>query len=203
MHTSIESTVSSASRSERVTRGEQPVLTATVDDLNRNRLEAFFGRSPTIPWLDLLRNTRVTVADEHGVDRPTVAALLVFGREPTDLLASGSIEAACYRDTRLSSDDLVHAERLAGPVSDQIDGAAAGVRAVRRRASADLVDEIGGCWLTANRTVNHAPASGTPWRTTWFRTGSPPANIEWSVVHPCASSMSTSWCRGRRRGLAM
>ena len=40
---------------------EQAVLTAAVDDLNRHRLEAFFGRSPAIPWLDLLRNTRVTV----------------------------------------------------------------------------------------------------------------------------------------------
>ena len=39
---------------------EQAVLTAAVEDLNRHRLEAFFGRSPTIPWLDLLRNTRVT-----------------------------------------------------------------------------------------------------------------------------------------------
>ena len=100
---------------------EQPVLAAAVDDLNRHRLEAFFGRSPTIPWLDLLRNTRVTYRDEDGVDRPTVAGLLVFGTEPADFLPSGSIEAACYRGTRLSSDDLIHAERLAGPVSDQID----------------------------------------------------------------------------------
>ena len=100
---------------------EQAVLTAAVDDLNRHRLEAFFGRSPTIPWLDLLRNTRVTVRDENGVDRPTVAGLLTFGREPTDFLPSASIEAACYRGDRLTSDDLVHAERLAGPVSDQID----------------------------------------------------------------------------------
>ena len=76
-----------------------------------------------------MRNTRVTVPDEHGVDRPTVAGLLVFGREPTDLLASGSIEAACYRGARLSSDELVHAERLAGPVSDQID---AGIAFVAR-----------------------------------------------------------------------
>ena len=100
---------------------EQAVLTAAVDDLNRHRLEAFFGRSPTIPWLDLLRNTRVTFRDENGVDRPTVAGLLTFGREPTDFLPSASIEAACYRGEQLSSDDLVHAERLAGPVSDQID----------------------------------------------------------------------------------
>ena len=54
---------------------EQPVLAATVDHLNRHRLEAFFGRSPTTPWLDLLRNTRLTLRDEGGVDRPTVADL--------------------------------------------------------------------------------------------------------------------------------
>ena len=116
---------------------EQPVLAASVEDLNRNRLESFFGRSPTIPWLDLLRNTRVTVADEDGVDRPTVAGLLVFATEPTDFLASGSIEAARYRDTRLSSDDLVHAERLGGPVSDQID---AGIGFVARFLGDDSPD---------------------------------------------------------------
>ena len=108
---------------------EQPVLAASVEDLNRNRLEAFFGRSPTIPWLDLLRNTRVTFRDEDGVDRPMVAGLLAFATEPTEFLASGSIEAACYSGTRLSSDDLIHAERLAGPVSDQID---AGIAFVAR-----------------------------------------------------------------------
>ena len=108
---------------------EQPVLAAAMEDINRNRLEAFFGRSPTIPWLDLLRNTRVRFRDEDGVDRPTVAGLLVFATEPTEFLASGSIEAACYRGTRLSSNDLVHAERLAGPVSDQID---AGIAFVAR-----------------------------------------------------------------------
>ena len=104
---------------------EQPVLAATVDHLNRHRLEAFFGRSPTIPWLDLLRNTRVTLRDEGGVDRPTVAGLLTFGTEPTEFLASASIEAACYSGERLSSDDLVHAERLAGRAPDQIDAAVA------------------------------------------------------------------------------
>ena len=129
---------------------EQPVLAATVGHLNRNRLEAFFGRSPTIPWLDLLRNTRVTVRDEDGADRPTVAGLLVFAAEPTDFLASGSIEAACYRGTRLSSDDLIHAERLAGPVSDQIDAGIAYVTRFMQRSDStaaaaqydvDVVDE--------------------------------------------------------------
>ena len=125
---------------------EQPILAATVEDLSRNRLEAFFGRSPTIPWLDLLRNTRVIFQDEDEMDRPTVAGLLVFATEPTEFLASGAIEAAYYRGTRLSSDELIHAERLAGPVSDQIDAGIAFVARFMQTGDSpqydiDVVDE--------------------------------------------------------------
>ena len=59
-----------------------------MDALNCNRLEAFFGRSPTTPWLDLLRNTRVTFRDEDSVDHPTVAGLLAFGTEGAGLKLS-------------------------------------------------------------------------------------------------------------------
>ena len=100
---------------------EQQAFSGAVENLDWNRLEGFFGRSPRIPWLDLLRNTRVTIRDQGGVDRPTVAGLLAFSSDPARLLPSAYVEAACYGGTRLSSDDLVHAERLAGPVSDQID----------------------------------------------------------------------------------
>ena len=122
---------------------EQAVFDAGVDHLSRHRLEAFFGRSPTVPWLDLLRNTRVTFRDEAGVDRPTVAGLLTFGTEPADFLVSASIEAARYRGRRLSSDELVHAERLAGPVSDQIDSAVAFAARFMERDQyvPDIVDE--------------------------------------------------------------
>ena len=104
---------------------ERAVLAASVSDLNQHRLEAFFGRSPTIPWPDLLRNTRVVTPDEHGADRPTVAGLLAFATEPADFLPSCSIEAACYAGAELSSDHLTHVERLAGPASEQIDAATA------------------------------------------------------------------------------
>ena len=104
---------------------EQPVPTADVAALNQHRLEAFFGRSPAIPWLDLLRNTRVAVETEEGVARPTVAGLLAFATEPSDFLPFCTIEAACYGGMALSSEDLVHVERLAGPAADQIDAAVA------------------------------------------------------------------------------
>ena len=108
-------------RSREFVFDERKVFAATVDELSRTRLEAHFGIAPTIPWPDLLRNTRVTIRDRDEMDRPSVAGLLSFGNAPTEALPSAYIEAACYGGTRLSSDDLVRAERLAGPVSDQID----------------------------------------------------------------------------------
>ena len=43
---------------------EQPVRAGDPTALDQHLLEAFFGRAPTIPWLDLLRNARVTVRDD-------------------------------------------------------------------------------------------------------------------------------------------
>ncbi len=113
---------------------ESSVPDATASDLSPRKLEAHFGISPSIPWTDLLRNTRVTATDERGVDRPTVAGLLTFSLEPTDHLYSAYVEAACYSGSRLSSDDLVRAERLAGPVGEQIDSAVAFVMHFMGRA---------------------------------------------------------------------
>ena len=128
---------------------EQQVFDSVVESLDWSRLEAFFGRSQRIPWLDLLRKARVTVQDEDGVDRPTVAGLLAFSSDPARHLQSAYIETACYGGTRLTSDDLVRAERLTGPVSDQIDNGIAFVMHYMRKGrpsrgapyDIDVVDE--------------------------------------------------------------
>jgi predicted HTH transcriptional regulator len=104
---------------------EQPMPEATWEDLDRDLLRRFFERAPAIPWEDLMRNTRVIARDEEGTDRPTVAGLLAFGTELRRFLPSAYIEAACYRGTRLTSDQLVHADQIVGRVADQIDAATA------------------------------------------------------------------------------
>ncbi len=104
---------------------EQPVPGATAEDLQRDALATFFERPPAIPWADLLRNTRVTVPDEEGTDRPTVAGLLTFGLDSRRFLPTAYIEAACYRGTRQNSDDLVHADQISGRLGNQIDAATA------------------------------------------------------------------------------
>ncbi len=104
---------------------EKRVPTATVDDLDDRRLKEFFANGPTlIPWLDLLRNTRVVETSDNNVEQPTVAGLLAFGATPHKHLPSAFVEAAVYRGTRLTSDDLVHAESIRGPANEQIDDAA-------------------------------------------------------------------------------
>lgn len=104
---------------------EQPLVTAGEEDLDRKALQRFFDRPPEIPWAELLRNTRVLVTDESGVDRPTVAGLLTFGRAPRQHLPSAYIEAAVYSGERLSSDNLVHADAIQGSAASQIDDAVA------------------------------------------------------------------------------
>ena len=101
---------------------EQQVPGATTDDLDNNRLGAFFAHRPTtIPWPDLLRNTRVTATGENEADRPTLSGLLAFGKAPQAHLPSAYVEAAVYRGSRLTSDDLVHSESIKGRVDAQID----------------------------------------------------------------------------------
>ncbi len=104
---------------------EQPVPTALPSDLDRAAIERFFGGPGTIPWADLLRNTRITCVDDGGVERPTVAGLLAFGHSPRVHMPNAFISAAVFRGTRLDSADLVHSEDVGGPVGAQIDGATA------------------------------------------------------------------------------
>lgn len=105
---------------------EQPVPTAMEEDLDHDSMLRFFRTgAPSIPWTDLLRNTKVVTGTDGGALRPTVAGLLAFGRNPRDHLPSAFISAAVYRGERLTSAELVHAEEIGGRVDDQIEFATA------------------------------------------------------------------------------
>jgi len=105
---------------------EQPVPTAAEEDLDRKSLERFFdNRASAIPWPDLLRNTRVLARADEGHDRPTVAGLLAFGRAVRDHLPSAYVDAAIYRGSALTSEDLAHSDQIGGRVDAQIDDATA------------------------------------------------------------------------------
>ncbi len=103
---------------------EQAVPTATLDDLDQVKLERFFGGVPkAISWLDLLLNREIVVKTRGDIIYPTFAGLLTFGKEPQKHFRFAYIEAAVYQNTRLSSDDLVHTEKIKGNASTQIENA--------------------------------------------------------------------------------
>ncbi len=104
---------------------ESPVLTAGVDELDTGLLEAGLGKAHGIEQDQLLLNKRITLQDEQGMVRPTVAGLLCFSRKPEEHLKSAYIQAAVYRRTRRHSDDLIHHENISGSVQQQIEGAVA------------------------------------------------------------------------------
>ena len=108
---------------------EQPVPTATLDDLDQGKIKRYFGDTrDRIPWQNLLLNTKIIAKLEDSVLCPTVAGLLVFGKAPQDDMPHAYIEAAVYRDIHLTSDDLVHSEPIQGPIDLQIESAVNFVR---------------------------------------------------------------------------
>lgn len=82
-----------------------------------------------LPRPDLLRRSGATGRDRDGVDRPTVAGLLAFGRDPTDFLRSAFIGAARYGGTEASATELVREARLDGRMDARIAAAVAFVAA--------------------------------------------------------------------------
>jgi predicted HTH transcriptional regulator len=104
---------------------ESPVLTARMDELDTGLVKAVLGKADGIEGAQLLLNKRITLQDEEGVVRPTVAGLLCFSKKPEEHVKSAYIHAAVYRGTRRHSDDLVHQENILGSVQQQIEAAVA------------------------------------------------------------------------------
>ena len=121
---------------------EQPVYNAAKKDLDSEKIKQFFGETVTIPFEDLLLNTRITTRDENGIDRPTVAGLLAFSPTVQEYLPSAYIEAAVYRGIDLDSNDLIHSQQIKGTVSEQIDDALLFVERFMIRAAIKPVGRI-------------------------------------------------------------
>lgn len=104
---------------------ESPVLTARVDELDSGLVKTVLGKAHGIEGDQLLLNKRITLQDEEGMVRPTVAGLLCFSKKPEEHVKSAYIHAAVYRGTRRHSEDLVHQENISGTVQQQIEVAVA------------------------------------------------------------------------------
>lgn len=114
---------------------------ATLDDLDRERVDAYAKLfltdvSSRSRWdegtLDLLYR-RGCLTKESSTYRPTIAGLLLFGREPQRLLPSAEIVLARYSGTEMS--DTFIRETARGSLSEQIRAAEAFLVANMRKGA--------------------------------------------------------------------
>ena len=69
-----------------------------------------------------LRNLRLLAQDENGVDRATVAGVLLCARAPQEWLPHAAIVATCYRGQDRASGQL-DAQEIGGPLPEQVSDA--------------------------------------------------------------------------------
>lgn len=114
---------------------------STLDDLDRERVDAYAKLfltdvSSRSRWdegtLDLLYR-RGCLTKESSTYRPTIAGLLLFGREPQRLLPSAEIVLARYSGTEMS--DTFIRETARGSLSEQIRAAEAFLVANMRKGA--------------------------------------------------------------------
>ncbi|MCI0697085.1 putative DNA binding domain-containing protein [candidate division KSB1 bacterium] len=119
---------------------EQIIRQASFDHLNQKLLKSFAPEARHLPWEKILENKRIVSRDEQNTLRPSVAGLLVFGDLPEQFLYSAYIEAAAYRGVEMTSAALIDAQKITGPLHQQIDDA---VNFVERNMKVASIKTVG------------------------------------------------------------
>lgn len=104
---------------------ERPVLTAQLADLDSSRLQDFFRTrfaQEDEPSNRQLEGTKIVSSDELSVLRPSVAGLLMFGRDPTDHIGGAFIDLVVYRSEHPDANGQVDAVAFHGTLVEQIEG---------------------------------------------------------------------------------
>ncbi len=135
-----------ARRSRLLSADERPVLAATWDDLDHDRLagyhDARFGR----PADDLVRfaaNVKVTALDDRDSRHPSVAGLLLFGRAPLVGLPNAGIDLVVYGSTEPDTDQRVDTRQFEGTLTSQVDAVMSYLGASPHLAVASSKDATG------------------------------------------------------------
>ncbi len=98
---------------------EQAVPETGPESLNEEFWRRFVpagGGDPIVP----LKKLRLVVADDSGVDRASVAGILLCSTTPERWLRSAAIEAVRYRGVRQDSNYQLDAATITGPLDQQV-----------------------------------------------------------------------------------
>lgn len=106
---------------------EEPVPRTSFASLNEDLWRPFVGRQGQDPR-GTLHKMQLLAMDASGVERATVAGVLMCSHEPQIWLRSATIEAVRYRGKAQDSNYQTDAKTLTGPLPEQILGAMSFVR---------------------------------------------------------------------------
>ena len=98
---------------------ERPVPQTSITDLTERLWCRFTTRSEESPEIVLLKRNLLS-KEESGNVRASVAGILMCNERPEDFLPSAFIEAVRYRGTRQDSNYQIDAQRIRGPLDEQI-----------------------------------------------------------------------------------
>ncbi len=98
---------------------EQAVPEAMLADLDKDLYRRFLGLFSEDPAATL-HKLSLLVKDEAGVERPTVAGVLMGSRNPQRWLPGAFIEAVRYRGKRQDTNYQIDAQSITGPLDQQV-----------------------------------------------------------------------------------
>lgn len=117
------------SQAQLVRFDELPVPGTSLSDLDGLLLRRFMKNPLSLPLspgleaeidVTTVRKLGLLKADDEGLERATVAAVLMCSRKPSQWLASAFIQAVRYRGSRQDSNQQLDAMELHGPLDEQI-----------------------------------------------------------------------------------
>ena len=101
---------------------EQPVPQSSIDDLSEELWSNYTTRSDESADIVLLKRSLLS-KEESGVVRASIAGILLCCHNPERFLPNASIEAVRYRGKKQDSNYQIDAQRISGPLNQQIEQA--------------------------------------------------------------------------------
>jgi len=101
---------------------EQPVPQSTMDDLIDNLWQKYVARSNEPDEIVLLKRNLLSKEESKAV-RASVAGVLLCSKHPEKFLPNAYIEAVRYRGKKQDSNYQIDAEKICGPLDQQINQA--------------------------------------------------------------------------------
>lgn len=127
------------SQSRLIRFDEAPVAQATLDELEEALWRRFAPRTAQEPAERLLAKLAMAAQDDAGTWRPTVAGLLLAGRDPRRHIPGAFIQAVAYAGAGITPQTAAAYQRdaldISGPLDRQIFGACDFVRKNMRMAA--------------------------------------------------------------------